>query len=118
MGGSARVPGVRVVRPRFVFQRGGGREGAGGGGEEEVPVGGDGGRVRWVWQQEVPSCCVRGQEGHVGGQEATVEGVHPGEDSSHGGDAATRQRVVMGEEVARVGASWGVEGRGDGRRRR
>lgn len=44
------------------------------------------------------------------GQKAVVERVHPGEDSSYGGDTTARERVVMGQEVARVGGSWRVEG--------
>lgn len=44
------------------------------------------------------------------GQEVAVEGVHPGEDSSYGGDTTAGQRVMMGQEVTRVGGSWRVEG--------
>lgn len=104
MGGSVwvRVPRVRMARPCFVLQRGGGGEGTGGPWKEEVSVGRDGGGVDVVRYQETPPCCVGGQEGHVRGhvrgQEA--EGVHSGKDSSYGGDTATRQRVVMGQEVA------------------
>lgn len=50
--------------------------------------------------KEVPPSCVGRQEGHVRGQEVAVERVHPGEDSPDGGDTTSRQRVVMGQEVA------------------
>lgn len=63
-------------------------------------MGRDRGGVDVVGHQEAPPCCVRGQEGHVRGQEAAVERVHPGEDSPYGGDTTARQRVVMGQEVA------------------
>lgn len=72
-------------------------------------MGRDGGGVDRVRHQEVPPCCVGRQEGHVRGQEVAVEGVHPGEDSSYGGDTTARKRVMMGQEVARVGGSWRVE---------
>lgn len=73
-------------------------------------MGRDGGGVDGVRHEEVPPSCVGRQEGHVGGQEVAVEGVHPGEDASDGGDSASGQRVVMGQEVARIGCSWRVEG--------
>ncbi len=73
-------------------------------------MGRDGGGVDVVRHQEVSSCCFGRQEGNVRGQEAPVEGIHPGEDSSDCGDTTARQRVVMWEEVAGVGGSWRVEG--------
>lgn len=73
-------------------------------------MGRDGGGVDMVRHQEVPPCGVRRQEGHVRGEEAAVQGVHPGEDSSYGGDSTARQGVVMGQEVARVWGSWWIEG--------
>lgn len=63
-------------------------------------MGRDGGGVDRVRHQEVPPCYVRRQEGHVRGQDAAVEGVHPREDSSYSGDTTARHRVVMRQEVA------------------
>lgn len=60
----------------------------------------DGGGVDGIRHQEVPCCCVRGQEGHMSGKEAAVERIHPGKDPSYSGDSTTRQRVMMGQEVA------------------
>lgn len=57
----------------------------------------NGGGVDVIRHQEAPPCCVGGQEGHVSGQEAAVEGIHPGKDPSYGGDATAGQRIVMGQ---------------------
>lgn len=76
---------VRVVMAGFFLQGGSGGEGTGGPRKEEVSAGRDGGGVDRVGKQEMPPWYVGRQEGHLGGQEATVEGVHPGEDSSNGG---------------------------------
>lgn len=77
------VPKVRVVMAGFFLQGGSSREGTGGPWTEEFSVGRDGRRVDGLRKQEMPSWCLRWQEGHLRGQEATVEGVHPGEDSSN-----------------------------------
>lgn len=63
-------------------------------------MGRDGGGLDVVWHQEAPPCCVGGQEGHVRGEQAAVDGVHPGKDSSYSWDTTARQRVGMGKEVA------------------
>lgn len=77
-----RLPGVRVVMAGFFLQGGSGGEGTGGSWEQEVSVGRDGGWMDRLREQEVPREGVRGQEGHLMGQEGSVEGVQPGEESS------------------------------------